>query len=378
MTITADKNQLKVLHFLADGRVGGPQVRIVRIHAAMNDIGCKIETSVACPLPQPVDYFVRPEMRHVLIEWHKPSADRPLRSGVTWLFSGLWKDLVVCRKILRQFSDAVVHVNGAILLSAAIASALEHRAWVWHLNDTSAPRFLALAVRALLFIGRGQPVASSGAVVNYYGLSGKTKILYPPVVSSVTKDHVDYPIGGIKLGVMANLSPGKGIEDIIEAFAIAQKTRPDIRLLIAGRVLENKRWYFEAMQQRVRELGIADKVEFSGFVSDPLAWMHGIDLFVFSSYSEAAGLSLIEAMASGLPIILADVPATREILGGCGVLTPLGDVRAMAHAIVELVENPELRRVLGEKASSRGGSVFSIDAIARKHCELYSKLLRGR
>lgn len=378
MTIAGNQVQFRVLHFLADGRVGGPQVRIVRIHAAMNNIGCPAETIVVSPATQPENFFNRAGMQHVEMTWHKPVRERPFFSGMKWLFSGIWRDVASSCKLIKQFDRAIPHVNGAIMLPVALAAALERKPWVWHLNDTSVPRFFALVVRVLLFVGGGEPVASSEAVVSYYGLSGKTRILYPPAGAAVIHEYGDSPRDCIKLGVMANLSPGKGIEDVIEAFAIAQEKKPDIRLLIAGRVLENKRWYFEAMQQRVIELKIADKVEFCGFVSDPLAWMNGINIFVFSSYSEAAGLALIEAMASGLSIILADVPATREILGGCGVLTPLGNAGAMADAIVELAGNAQLQRELGEKAALRGRSVFSASVIAQQYCEIYSELLRGK
>lgn len=370
--------QLKVLHFLADGRVGGPQVRIVRIHAAMNNIGCPVETIVVSPATQPENFFNSAGMQHVEMTWHKPVRERPFSSGMKWFFSGIWRDVASSRKLIAQFKGAVPHINGAIMLPVAIAASLGKEPWAWHFNDTSVPRFLALIVKFILYVGGGMPVASSHAVVSYYGLPDNTRVLYPPVGSVTAKACIDGRGDVVRIGMMANLSPGKGIEDVIEAFAIAQKERQDIRLLIAGRVLENKRWYFESMQQRVIELGIADKVEFCGFVSDPLTWMSSIDIFVFSSYSEAAGLALIEAMASGLPVVLADVPATREILGGCGILTPLGDADAMADAIVELAGNPALRRELGEKAEKRGRSVFSAGAIARQYCEIYSEILRGK
>ena len=367
-----------MLHFLSDGRVGGPQVRIVRVHTAMNKDGCPVETIVASPSTQPADYFRRTGMRHLMMTWHKPSAERPFFTGLAWLFSGLWIDVAACRKIMREYSDAIVHVNGAILLGAALAAIFEKRIWVWHLNDTSVPRFLAFIVRILLSLGKGKAIAASNAVVSYYRLEKFTEVVYPPV--EITDDHVrislDSPI--IRLGVMANFSPGKGLERVIEAFAIAHKTTSNLRLFIAGRILENKRWYFEALQQQISELGIEASVEFSGFVSAPLDWMDSLDIFLFSSQSEAAPVALIEALACGLPIISGDIPPTREILGGCGILTPLGDAEAMAKAIVELAGNPQLRRELGEKAEKRGRSVFSASAIARQYCEIYSEILRGK
>ena len=210
---------MHILHFLADGRVGGPQVRIVRVHEAMLQLDTPIETIVACPPTQPDGYFDRQGMQHVLVQWHKPRAEQPLLSGLGWLFSGLWKDVSACRKIIRQYPRALAYVNGAILLAAAIAAVLEKAAWVWHLNDTSVPRFLALVVRAVLYWGKGRPIAASNSVVKYYRLPANSSVLYPPVQVMQRQDAKQNLVN--YLGVMANLSPGKGIENVIEAFALA-------------------------------------------------------------------------------------------------------------------------------------------------------------
>ncbi len=366
-----------VLHFLADGRVGGPQVRVVRVHLGMNSVvDGVVETIVACPLTQPSAHFDRQGMRHVEMLWNKPKAEYPLRSGLEWLFSGLWKDVAASRKIMRGVPAAIVHVNGAILLAAVVAAILEKRLWVWHLNDTSVPRFLALIVRALLWIGGGRPLAASQAVVAYYHLPVSTEICYPPVPLPKVRSPHALDATPIKLGVMANLSPGKGVENVIEAFAVAYRRNTNLSLLIAGRVLENKRWYFEALQQRIVALGLEGKVVFSGFVSEPLAWMSELDVFLFASFAEAAPVAVIEALACGLPIVCGDIPPTREILGGCGLLTPLGDSQAMADAICKIVENESVRENLSAQAYERARLVFSVEVIARQYCQFYTSLLK--
>ncbi len=369
---------LRILHFLADGRVGGPQVRIVRVHEAMHErLGLPVETIVACPAAQPAGHFARPGMRHVEMAWNKPTAERPLRSGVAWLFSGIRKDVVSCRKIMRDFPGALVHVNGAILLAAALAAILEKRSWLWHLNDTSVPRLLAILVRAMLAAGTGKVIAASKAVVAYYRLPETTEVVYPPVEALDGHDKFTLNASPARLGVMANLSPGKGIEHVIEAFAIAHRKNPDMRLLIAGRILDNKRWYFESLRRLAKQHGVDNKVEFCGFVAEPLQWIRNLDLFLFSSHAEAAGLALIEAMACGLPVVSAEIPATREILGGCGVLTPLGDANAMAEAVCTLMADDETRRSLSRRAAERGRSVFSADVIAQQYRRIYSGMSEG-
>lgn len=365
---------LKILHFLADGRVGGPQVRIVRVHQAMNEsIGCSVETVVACPPVQPADHFARSGIRNVAMEWNKPKAEHPLRSGLAWLISGLWKDVAACRKIMRMFPDSIVHVNGAILLSAAIAAILERRKWVWHFNDTVVPRWFVDLVKAVLFLGKGQVIATSQAVIEHYRLLKNTPVIYPPApVCNCIAKRGDVQ----RIGTMANFSPSKSFEYIIDAFSIIANRYPDLSLEIAGRMLENKRWYYEKLRDQVIELSLEHRIKFVGFVEDPVAWLSSLDVFVFSSQSESAGLVLIEAMACGVPIISGEIPATREILDVNGLLVPLRDEKAIAAAIIELAENSELRHRLSKQSVERAREVFSATVIARKYCEVYLELLK--
>ena len=342
----------------------------------MNGNGCPISTTVVSPRPQPENFFERPGMSHVQIEWNKPVRERPIVSGMKWLFSGLWKDVAASRKLIRNHGDAIVHINGAIMLPVALAASLEGGPWVWHLNDTTVPRFLAHVVQFLLKVGKGKPVAASRSVVEYYGLPDSADIAYPPASIS---DVAPVRDGAVRrIGVMANISPGKGIEDVIEAFALVWKKHNDLKLVIGGRILENKRWYYDSLKQQSRDLGIESAVIFDGFVNDPVKWMEEIDLFMFSSHYEAAPVALIEALASGLPIVSGEIPPTREILGGCGVLTPLGDAEAMANEVLRLTGDDAKRSELSAKARKRAGEVFSLEAISRKYCEIYSGLLKGK
>ncbi|NNM83367.1 MAG: glycosyltransferase family 4 protein [Burkholderiales bacterium] len=315
-------------------------------------------------------------MNHVRIQWHKPVREKPISSGFKWLLSGLWQDVAASRRLIRRHGDAIPHINGAIMLPVAIAAALEGRPWIWHLNDTTVPRFLAHFVKFLVRAGHGKPVAASRSVVEYYDLPDSSDIAYPP--ASIPEDA---PVRGgevRRIGVMANISPGKGIEDVIEAFAIVWKKRNELKLVIGGRILENKRWYYESLKQQSRDLGIESAVIFDGFVENPVRWMEEIDLFMFSSHFEAAPVALIEALASGLPIVSGEIPPTREILGGCGVLTPLGDAEAMAGEVLRLIGDNAARAELSAKARKRAGEVFSLEAISRKYCEIYSGLKKGK
>lgn len=89
-------------------------------------------------------------------------------------------------------------------------------------------------------------------------------------------------------------------------------------------------------------LGIADAVDFPGFKLNPLPYMARSAVFVLSSVMEGCSNALVQAMACGTPLVSSDCPGAREILmdGALGRITPVGDHRAMAAAILDTLKNP--------------------------------------
>jgi glycosyltransferase involved in cell wall biosynthesis len=121
-----------------------------------------------------------------------------------------------------------------------------------------------------------------------------------------------------------------------------------------------------------KALGIADRVHFLGLVKNMPTLMHSVDAFVFPSRYEAMSLSLLEALAAGLPVITASTAGGAEIIGtDCGiVLDDPDDARALANAISTLAEAPALRREMGE-AARRLAANFGWARMARRYLDLY-------
>jgi glycosyltransferase involved in cell wall biosynthesis len=108
------------------------------------------------------------------------------------------------------------------------------------------------------------------------------------------------------------------------------------------------------------------------------AWFWSADAFAFPSVKEGWGLVVLEALASGLPVVASDLPVFREYLthDETALLVPAGEAGPLAAAMRQLVCDPKLRQRLGE----RGPEVaqrFSWAASARDHAEIYRRLWRG-
>jgi glycosyltransferase involved in cell wall biosynthesis len=157
---------------------------------------------------------------------------------------------------------------------------------------------------------------------------------------------------------LGRVEPYKNVERVAEAVA----GLPDVRLVIAGRGTA-----FAALERRVAELALGDRVELLGFVSEDEkirllreAWVH-----VVASDKEGWGITVIEAAACGTPTVASAVPGLRDAVrdGETGLLVPPGDVAALREAIDRVCRDTELRRRLAA-AGRDWASRFTWDAAA--------------
>lgn len=125
------------------------------------------------------------------------------------------------------------------------------------------------------------------------------------------------------------------------------------------------------MQALAQELGVMDRVKFLGRCEDIPAILSQSDIAVLSSHYEGQPMSLIEAMAAGLPVVASDVAGIHETVGDAGILVPHGDAEALAEAIRRLAEDEWLRKELSEK-SLRRAEDFSIDATVTGYLDVYT------
>jgi glycosyltransferase involved in cell wall biosynthesis len=146
---------------------------------------------------------------------------------------------------------------------------------------------------------------------------------------------------------IGRLSPEKDHVALIRAFALV--TTPGTRLVLVGE--GPMRPTIEAL---IVALGLSDRVELTGQVADPFAWLMRASLSVTASWFEGLGNALIEALACGTPVVSTDCPhGPREILDGgtFGTLVPVSDIAAMATAIDLVLQQPVDRRRLRERVA---------------------------
>jgi glycosyltransferase involved in cell wall biosynthesis len=164
----------------------------------------------------------------------------------------------------------------------------------------------------------------------------------------------------------AGISPHKGVDDLVEAYAAASRADPLPELVVAGSPSGPYVSAAGEVERRVQELGLGDRVVFPGFISDEtLACLFtAATAAIVPSHSEGFGLSGLEAAACGAPLVLSDIGAHRETLGDAALFFDPGDRGALAERLRRLASDPEIAdelRKRGQAAAAR----YSWDETAR-------------
>ena len=170
------------------------------------------------------------------------------------------------------------------------------------------------------------------------------------------------------IGTIAVLTEQKGVTHLLKAMPRILRDVPTARLLIAGGgPLE------AALKQEAEALGIAGSVVFAGWRLDVGELLLAFDVWVMSSLWEAMPLALIEAMASGRPIVATDVGDNGLIVdrGTVARLVPPADADALATAVIGLLQHPEAARQLGAAARARFLERFTIATMVARYEALY-------
>jgi glycosyltransferase involved in cell wall biosynthesis len=178
------------------------------------------------------------------------------------------------------------------------------------------------------------------------------------------------PDGNGRLVVAAGrLTEQKGFDLLLPAFA--RHAEPNDRLVILGEGRDRAR-----LEQLAGELGLGGRVQFAGFVTCPEGWFARADVFVLSSRWEGFGHVIVEAMASGAPVVAFDCPhGPRDIIQNMvnGLLVPNGDVDALGSAIATVLANRPLARQLAKQAKA-GLMRFERSSITRAYLDMFHEV----
>jgi len=187
-----------------------------------------------------------------------------------------------------------------------------------------------------------------------------------------------YGLTGRYLLFVSVFEPRKNIPLLVDAFEIFRREYPHgpaFQLALAG----GPGWRGAEIAEAVRRRGLEPAVRLLGYVPEAdLPWLYrGAELAVVPSQYEGFGLSVLEAMACGTPVLAADTSTLPEVVGDAGELFTPGDPALLARRIAEITAAPERRAALSERGLARAAG-FSWDRTARRVLEIYREALASR
>ena len=195
-------------------------------------------------------------------------------------------------------------------------------------------------------------------LMRYYDISGRKVDVVHNVVDSVFRPlpaadvlefrrQRDLPDRFILF--VGTLEPRKNVTCLIEAYARLSRSRPPLMLL------GGKGWLYDEIFALVERLNLQDEVNFVGYVPAeelPL-WYNTASLFVYPSLYEGFGLPPLEAMACGTPVVVSDASSLPEVVGQAGLLAEPTSSEALAEAMAQVLEEPDLQEEMGAAGLAR-------------------------
>jgi lipopolysaccharide/colanic/teichoic acid biosynthesis glycosyltransferase/glycosyltransferase involved in cell wall biosynthesis len=184
------------------------------------------------------------------------------------------------------------------------------------------------------------------------------------------------------VGFVGRVVEEKGVLELIKAMQPVVKAIPNAKLLLVGDTLnsDRDRKTKQAIRRLLAEDGLAPHIVFTGFMEDIPGVMKAMDLFVLPSYREGMPRSIIEAMASGKPVIATNIRGCREevVPGQTGLLVPVKDPAALAIAIISLLADPELSRQMGAEGRRRACGLYDERTILDLQIKAYAEIIHKR
>ncbi len=299
-------------------------------------------------------------------------------------------------RLFRRMRPAIVHTRNLAALEALVPAALAgvrarvHGEHGWDSFDREGRSAKYRLVRKLYSPLVGRYVALSRQIESYLiervGVAsdrvericnGVDTARFFPAPARVALSGCPLPMdGAVVVGTVGRLQAVKDQLTLVRAVAIAcRRGAADVRLVIAGDGPLRPE-----VEAEVRACGIADLSWLAGERSDVPDVMRALDVFALPSRSEGISNTILEAMASGLPVVATDVGGSAELVvpGQTGELVPAEDPERMAEALMRYTADAALRKEHGAAARERVERGFSIDGMVARYAQLYDSLLPAR
>ncbi len=173
------------------------------------------------------------------------------------------------------------------------------------------------------------------------------------------------------VGIVGRLVREKGYEEFFEMARRLAQRRADVCFLVVGDCLPTDRNPLkEALRRRVEQEGLDERFLFTGHTDEVARYLRRMDIFVLPSYREGLPVSVLEAMATGLPVVASNIRGCREAVvpGETGLLVPPRDAAALTEAVLFLLDHPDTAWRMGQAGRRRAVELYDRRMAQQRYC----------
>ncbi len=285
---------------------------------------------------------------------------------------GPWRIWHARRNIDMLAGLILRHLLGFRLILVFTSAAQRRHSWITRFYYRHMDGLIATSTKAASYLTREAEVVRHGV---------DSGLFFPPEDRDASWARRGLP-GLYGIGVFGRIRPRKGTEEFIRAMLRVLPERPGWTAVLVGQTTEEFRPFEQRLRGILAEAGLAHRVHFTGFLKDPAEipeWYRSMRLVVCPSRTEGFGLTCLEAMASGCPVVATSAGAWPEVIteGRDGYLVPCRDVDALAEAILRITGDPEHLDEMGRRAREKISSGYRIEDEAKGILDVYRRLLDG-
>ena len=368
--------KIRVLHLITELSRGGAQTALFRLVERMDRE--EFEQSVVCLYNGNSLIGMRLSASGI------PVIDLGMNSK--WRLDAFWR----LYRLLRQEKPHILHTwlfhanipgrllgrlaGVPVLLTSERTMAMEGfgRRWLNWVTSRFSDRVLCVSNQVAAFNQEtiGIPKEKIEVIPNGVPLEEFSRL---PSRAEV-RERFGIPVSGLAIGTVGRAEPAKGLDLLLDAYAILSEKFPEAYLVIAGNGRE-----LESLKSQAAESGIRGRVYFLGDQDDIPGVLAAMDLFVLPSRFEGLPNALLEAMAASLPVVATDAGGVGDAVvdGETGILVPPGDSQSLEEAICRLLLDADARRRMGLAGRQRAKE-FDISKTVEKTASLYRCLLKRK
>ena len=296
-------------------------------------------------------------------------------------------------EIIEREKPDLIHTNTSVIWEGALCARKHDIPHIWHIHEIleGHPRLKALLPLNLVYWMMDQlserfvvvsnavretiPTFVDGkkVITIYNGIDTNT---FRPGKDLSLREELSVP-KNVSLAVsIGSLVEEKGYDNLIEAIAIVIKESRDVKFLIVGEGLHET---VQAMQTKLKTLGLLEHVSYLGYRKDIPRVLFSSNFLILSSITEAFPLVALEAMAAGKPVIATNCGGISEMIsdGESGFLVPVNDPKALSQKILYMIRNRNQTEEMGRRAIKEVTARYSVESYTNHFENLYREIYKN-